>query len=276
LDDDKDQTKERLTVVENKTMECGDEWIPYPRYLLRKHLVKKILRRENTSGKKCLEIGYGAGDMLLLYARVGLEAYGFDFSTLARMNASDRLAKNNELKRRIILYEKEADIEQIKYDYIMAYEVLEHIKDDAAALGKWVSLLGDGGKIILSVPAHKNKWGDSDIAVGHYRRYEKEELEELCKKCGIVVQYIWCYGFPLTILLDPLLHLSRKSEATDGCIASREDRSKESGVKRKKNILFRLLFNDFFLFPFYLLQVLFLNLDLGSGYIVVGEVRRKM
>ena len=262
-------------MIENKSMKHGDEWLPYPRYLLRKQLVKILLRREGLRGKKCLEIGYGSGDMLLLYAELGLETYGFDFSTLASQNASERIARNDELKKRIILYEQEADIEQMKYDYLMAYEVLEHIQDDAAALGKWASLLADGGKLILSVPAHKSKWGDSDIAVGHYRRYEKEELRELCSKCGITVQYMWCYGFPLTVLLDPLLHASRRDEAKDSVNASREDRSKESGVKRKKNILYRLLFNDFILSPFYLLQILFLNMDLGSGYILVGEVRNK-
>jgi SAM-dependent methyltransferase len=261
-------------VAEDRAIERGDEWLPYPRYLLRKHLVRKILKSENVRGKTCLEIGYGAGDMLLLAARQGLEAYGYDFSALARKNASARIAKNGELKQRIVLYEREADAGLMKYDYLMAYEVLEHIDDDAAALGKWASWLADGGRIILSVPAHQNKWGDSDVAVGHYRRYEKEALQELCGRCGIAVQFIWCYGFPLTLLLDPLLHASRRGEAKAGGHASREDRSRESGVKRKKHLLFRLLFNEPVLYPFSLLQGLFLNRDLGSGYLVVGKVMK--
>ena len=93
-------------MIENKSMKHGDEWLPYPRYLLRKQLVKILLRREGLRGKKCLEIGYGSGDMLLLYAELGLETYGFDFSTLASQNASERIARNDELKKRIILYEK--------------------------------------------------------------------------------------------------------------------------------------------------------------------------
>jgi hypothetical protein len=47
--------KGEFIVAENKTMERGDEWLPYPRYLLRKQLVKKLLKREDLRGKKCLE-----------------------------------------------------------------------------------------------------------------------------------------------------------------------------------------------------------------------------
>lgn len=263
-------------MAEHKIKKREDTWLPYPRYLLRKQLVKKILKQEDIENKKCLEIGYGSGDMLLLYAKLGLETYGYDFSSLAVQNASERIAKYEKLDKRITLYEKEADAVRMKYDYLMAYEVLEHTEDDAGTLAKWKSLLASGGKIIISVPAHKSKWGTSDVAVGHYRRYEKEEISELYRTCGITVHSIWCYGFPLTVLLDPLLHASRRGDISDNDSANREDRSKESGVKRKKNMIFRLLFNDFFLFPFYILQSLFLKMDWGSGYIVVGEVANRI
>ena len=267
--------KETKQVAQDFLHDSGDTWLPYPRYLLRKHLVKKILGGKDVVRRKCLEIGYGSGDMLLLYAKLGMEAYGYDYSPLAFVNASNRIAMHAELEGNIILYEKESDMKQRKYDYLMAYEVLEHIQDDGATLSGWKNMLAPRGQMIISVPAHKHKWGASDIAVGHYRRYEKDELIALCGKCGITVHTIWCYGFPLSLLLDPLLHSSRKGEASAYDGARKEDRSKESGVKRKKNIFYRLLFNDIVLFPFYVLQDLFLGRDWGSGYIVVGEATGK-
>ncbi len=50
-----------------------DNWLPMPRYKLRRDLVKRILARESLSGKTCLEFGYGSGDMLLLYASLGIK-----------------------------------------------------------------------------------------------------------------------------------------------------------------------------------------------------------
>ena len=55
------------------------EWIPMPRYQMRKHLILSLLEKENCVQKKCLEIGFGAGDLLNEYSRFGFETYGFDF-----------------------------------------------------------------------------------------------------------------------------------------------------------------------------------------------------
>ncbi len=40
-----------------------------------------------------------------------------------------------------------------RYDLVCAFEVLEHLADDAAALADWVPLVRPGGHLMLSVPA---------------------------------------------------------------------------------------------------------------------------
>ncbi|MEL7157397.1 MAG: methyltransferase domain-containing protein, partial [Actinomycetota bacterium] len=54
-----------------------------------------------------------------------------------------------------------------RFDYVMAFEVLEHITDDRAALEEWLRRLRPGGRVLFSVPAHQRKYGDADRAVGH-------------------------------------------------------------------------------------------------------------
>jgi glycosyltransferase involved in cell wall biosynthesis/SAM-dependent methyltransferase len=254
--------------VKRKSPAKKDEWLPLPRYRLRKNIIKRILGKENPRGKKCLEIGYGSGDMLVLYAKLGMEVYGFDFSPLAYENASRRIDKHIELKDRITLYSDESLVESRQYDYIMAFEVLEHIEKDLEALEKWMALLKPGGTILLSVPAHKRKWGHSDVAAGHFRRYERDELTALSTEAGVKIIRLLNYGFPLTLLLDPVLHRSHRGEARN---MKKEEFSKESGIRRKNNLLIRIFSSCFFLFPFCVAQRWFFGTELGSGYILEGR-----
>ena len=87
-----------------------DNWLPMPRYKLRRYLVKRILDRESLSGKTCLEFGYGSGDMLLLYASLGLDAFGFDISESAFEIARLRIEKHPALKGKIRLAQDKTDV----------------------------------------------------------------------------------------------------------------------------------------------------------------------
>lgn len=243
----------------------SEEWIAMPRYKLRKHLVKAILKSETLENKTCLEIGYGAGDMLMMFARMGLRTYGYDFSPIAYQSAKKRVTNN------IKLFEQEHDIGNNAYDYLMAFEVLEHIQDDEMALEKFGSYLRENGHIIISVPAHMSKWGNSDIGAGHYRRYEKDELKEKLKSAKFNPIYFWSYSYPLTLALDLVLNKSYAQNIEAKKKMQREELSKESGVKRKNTIFNQIVSSDVLLFPFYMLQNFFLTSDLGSGYIVFAE-----
>lgn len=239
--------------------------MPMPKYKLRKYLVKSILKREALENKSCLEIGYGAGDMLLMYSRLGLRVDGYDFSPLSYQNAKTRITE------KIKLFDQENDIEKNAYDYLMAFEVLEHMQQDERALMQFGSYLRENGRMILSVPAHISKWGESDICVGHYRRYEKNELKEKLKAANFQPILFWSYGYPLSLILDIMTNKSYAKNLESKIELQREELSKESGVKRKKTILNKVVSSDILLFPFYMLQKFFLTSDLGSGYIVFAE-----
>lgn len=249
----------------------NDQWFPLPMYLHRKNLIKTILKKENLKNKSCIEIGYGAGDMLLLFAKYGLKVYGYDFSKDA-YNLANKRINSSIYKNKIHLYKNKNEILKRKYDYLFAFEVLEHIKDDYKTLKEWSSLLKNNGKIIISVPAHPSKWSLSDTSVGHFRRYEKKGLEELLNKVNIKIEKFWCYGLPLTFFLDPLNNLYSKQRMTVFKGASKKELTQKSFLTMGKMIsVFKLLSNDFTLTPFYILQKLFLNTDIGTAYLVFGK-----
>ncbi len=71
-----------------------------------------------------------------------------------------------------------------KYDTVICLNVLEHIRDDRAALERLYDLLEPGGRLVLLVPAHGALYGEIDQAIGHYRRYEKDALAQLLAGVG--------------------------------------------------------------------------------------------
>ncbi len=65
------------------------------------------------------------------------------------------------------------------YDTILYIDVLEHIKEDARELADAAERLRPGGKLIVLAPAHQNLYSPLDEAVGHYRRYDQQQLTAL-------------------------------------------------------------------------------------------------
>jgi len=115
-----------------------------------------------------------------------------------------------------------------EYDLVCAFEVLEHIADDADALDHWLPLVRPGGHLLLSVPADPDRFGPSDVLVGHYRRYTAEELTLRLQEAGVtelkVVHYAWPLGYVLDSIRDRIAD-RRTGDASD----VPEQRSSRSG-----------------------------------------------
>lgn len=77
--------------------------------------------------------------------------------------------------------------EEKKFDSIICLNVLEHIKDDEKALNNIFNLLKDGRYLILLVPAFDFLYGEIDKSIGHFRRYEKNELQKMVKSLGFEI-----------------------------------------------------------------------------------------
>jgi SAM-dependent methyltransferase len=59
---------------------------------------------------------------------------------------------------------------------VLAFEVLEHVEDDASLLDEIARVLRAGGLFLMSTPVHRAKWSVLDDACHHVRRDEPDEL----------------------------------------------------------------------------------------------------
>ncbi len=80
--------------------------------------------------------------------------------------------------------------EPASYSAVVAYNVLEHIADDAGALRGLAGLLRPGGRVVLVVPAFPSAMSRFDRAIGHYRRYRARSLREVVERAGLEVEVL--------------------------------------------------------------------------------------
>lgn len=140
-------------------------------------------------GNNILEVGCSIGNItkLLLNKK---HVVGIDILPDAVSIIKKRYAQKN-LKTFVfdISDKKCLQLKKYEFDTILCLNVLEHIKDDAAALKNMHDLL-DNGNLLLLVPAHRWLYGSVDAADGHYRRYTKRELCCKVQKAGFKIKRI--------------------------------------------------------------------------------------
>lgn len=141
-------------------------------------LDKMLEERHATNSPAFLDIGCGTG-MLLEDLQMRGKAVGLDFSTLALEYC--RMRKLPALGRADV---RHLPIRGNSVDIITALDLVEHIKDDVGLLAEFYRVLRPGGSVIISVPAHKNLWSNHDVALHHFRRYEKDEFQALVTAAG--------------------------------------------------------------------------------------------
>ncbi len=82
------------------------------------------------------------------------------------------------------------EIRALSIDTVVCCNVLEHIEDDRATLSDMLALLQPGGRLVLLVPALSWLYGTLDQHLRHFRRYEKEELQEKLGQAGFALEDI--------------------------------------------------------------------------------------
>ncbi|MGD0245742.1 MAG: methyltransferase domain-containing protein [Streptosporangiaceae bacterium] len=166
-----------------------------PNAWLRYDLIRRMLPPDVTD---VLEVGCGQGALGVRLARfyryVGVEPDRASW-TVAHNRVS--AAGTGEVRNVAV-----RELGDSPFDLICAFEVLEHVEDDAAALKEWAERLRPGGWLLLSVPAHQRRFGPADDLVGHFRRYDPDAMKALLAGLGFTQIQLRQYGFPLGYLLE--------------------------------------------------------------------------
>jgi SAM-dependent methyltransferase len=236
-----------------------------PKLILRESCVHDM--SGTWSPGRFIEMGAGTGHMTRIFLERGFCGASYDIGQDSRGIMRKNLSFAGE---RMVVVDRLSELEGESFDYLFAFEVLEHIRQDREVLREWMRYLKPGGRLLISVPAHQRKFGRSDELVGHVRRYEKDELRALLSGSGVADIEIVNYGFPITELTRRLSNRLVKNDHSYDEM-THEQRSVRSAQARPAVINKALSLASGNLFtPFRFVQRWFYRYDLGDGYVASG------
>ena len=168
---------------------------PLKQYML--FLTDKLIKKYNIK-EPFLDAGGGTGDVSLFLLKKGFNGKLIDFSKEAikqvKINLKDY--KNVKIEHKSIIKEKN------KYNLIILWDVVEHIKYDNKIIDHCHKLLNKNGYLIVSYITKNKEWRKDDIMYGHFRRYEIKDIKKQLSKFEILE--IWDFTFPIFWLMRRL------------------------------------------------------------------------
>jgi 2-polyprenyl-3-methyl-5-hydroxy-6-metoxy-1,4-benzoquinol methylase len=142
----------------------------------RRAVILSALRRFVRPGSRVLDFGCGSGGLTAELAR-HYRVLGVDFSAPAL-----EVARQRGLDVRLI-----AGGEALPdgFDAACAFDVIEHVEDDAVELKRLAAAVRPGGIVMVTVPAYRFLWGRMDDVAGHRRRYRLRVLDRVMRAAGL-------------------------------------------------------------------------------------------
>lgn len=178
----------RYMAADQARMALAQRYFAWLAKLVRPHL-----------GQRILEIGSSIGNFTgMLLDREAVLAV--DVERWAVDAVRERYAGHGNLEARLadLGAEEFVALSRFRADTCVCMNVLEHISDDRAALRRMGTVVEDGGKVILVVPAFPALYGPIDRRLGHFRRYTRRGIGELAASAGLRIEtmrYVNVAGF---------------------------------------------------------------------------------
>lgn len=147
-----------------------------------------------------LDIGAAGGGNTRVLRGLGWQVLALEFT-----------AEGSEVAAERGLDVVRADAQQLpvadeSVDLVTALDVLEHIPDDRRAAAEIHRVLRPGGRLVAAVPVDPRLWSPHDEAVGHVRRYTRDQFVRLLEGAGLQVLDARSW----MVLLRPAVVLRRK------------------------------------------------------------------
>ncbi len=175
----------------NAEHEATHWWFLARRELIRRQVARAAAARGFPRRHlRLLDYGCGTGFDLALLAEFGT-AMGADLSTDAAL----------EFRRpgpyQVLDAERDLGPYAGTFDVVTAFDVLEHLADDASGLGRLRDLLAPDGQLVLTVPAYDFLWSGEDVISAHHRRYTRRMLDGVCRAAGLEVVFMSYFNLAL-------------------------------------------------------------------------------
>lgn len=187
----------------------GNHWY----YASKAKAMARLLSNSSTS--IILDVGAGSGffSKNLLAKTTAAVAWCVDIS-YAKDSDEIHSGKHVHFRR---------SVDKVDADLVLLMDVLEHVDDDIALLTEYVKKVPSGAKFIISVPAFQLLWSDHDVFLEHKRRYRLNQIEDVARKSGLIVEsgaYYFGFTFPIAAIIRIIKNIFRnpkqqpKSELT--------------------------------------------------------------
>ena len=159
-------------------------------------VIRASLRRALPARRvRLLELGCGSGNVLAALGEFG-EAVGMDAHE--DLTAAARAAG---LDVRFGHLPDDLGVPPGWAEVVLLLDVIEHVDDDVAALRAARAAVGEGGLLVVTVPAYQWLWSGHDEVLGHRRRYTAAGLRAAVERAGFEVLRVSYFN----TLLFPLL-----------------------------------------------------------------------
>tara|TARA_B110000879_G_scaffold178854_1_gene234396 strand:- start:383 stop:1066 length:684 start_codon:yes stop_codon:yes gene_type:complete len=135
-----------------------------------------------------LEVGAGQGGLTNLYKK-----FTKDITLIEPDKKLFQLLRKKFRKKNIKIKNQTIDKIKFKYQTIIYFDVLEHIKSDLKEVKIASKKLKKNGNLIFNVPAHQLFYNEFDKAVGHFKRYNKKDFKDIEKKTDLKIEKLIYY-----------------------------------------------------------------------------------
>lgn len=173
----------------------------------RNDLIVWALKKYFPDARSLLEVGCGTGQVLdnIRLAKPAQRLVGTEIHVKGLEFCRQRLpeAEFMQMDARAIPFADE-------FDVVCAFDVIEHVEEDARVLEQMHQACKPGGGILITVPQHQWLWSYKDDFAHHKRRYSRKELLEKVSAAGFRVTTVTSF----VSLLLPLMYFSRLWERT--------------------------------------------------------------
>ena len=177
----------------------------------RMSLIEHVLDRFFPRAATFLDVGSGTGHVV---ARLRRLRPSMDVTAAEAFSDGLRLTAQRASGVELIQTDAQHLPYDAEFDVVGAFDVIEHIADDRAAVREMIRAVRPDGGLIFTVPQHRFLWSPFDDYVRHHRRYSRAEMMRLLEAAGCEVVFATSF---VSLLLPAMFvaRMIRRAEPDD-------------------------------------------------------------